>query len=128
MPRVLIVDDEPALREALRAGLELAGYEVHEAADGVEGLAKAAPLRPDLIVLDVRMPGPDGYAVCAALKASPATQGIPVIFLTGADDAGLHRRVREVGGTACLTKPFRLPELTALTTTVLGTARMEVST
>ncbi len=120
MPRVLIVDDEPALREALRAGLELAGYEVHEAADGAEGLAKAAPLHPDVIVLDVRMPGLDGYAVCAALKANPAAQRIPVIFLTGAEDVALHRRVREAGGTACLTKPFRLPELTALTKKVLG--------
>ncbi len=120
MPRVLIVDDEPALREALRAGLELAGYEVHEAADGAEGLAKATPLRPDMIVLDVRMPGLDGYGVCRRLKANPATQRIPVIFLTGADDAGLHRRVREAGGTACLPKPFRLPELTALTKKVLG--------
>ncbi len=125
MPRVLIVDDEPALREALRAGLELAGYEVHEASDGAEALAKAGPLYPDVIILDVRMPGLDGYAVCAALKANPATQRIPVIFLTGADDAGLHLRVREAGGTACLTKPFRLPELMALTTTVLDSARPE---
>ncbi len=121
MPRVLIVDDEPALREALRAGLELAGHEVHEATDGAEGLAKATPLRPDVIILDVRMPGLDGYAVCRRLKANPAMQRIPVIFLTGVDDAGLHCRVREAGGTACLTKPFGLPALTALIKQVLDT-------
>ncbi len=125
MPRVLIVDDAPALRNLLRAGLELAGYEVHEAADGAEGLEQAGLLRPDVIFLDVQMPGLDGYAVCAALKANPATQRIPVIFLTAADDVALHRRVREAGGAACLTKPFRLNVLTALAENVIDTARRE---
>jgi CheY-like chemotaxis protein len=127
MPRVLIVEDEPALRESLRAGLEMAGYEVHEASDGAEGLEKAEHLRPDVIFLDVRMPGLDGYAVCAGLKANPATQRIPVIFLTAVEDVALHRRVREAGGTACLTKPVHLTVLTALAKMVINNARREAA-
>ncbi len=125
MSRVLIIDDEPALRESLRTELEMAGYEVHEAPEGVGGLVQAARLLPDLIVLDVRMPGLDGYAVCTRLRANPATTGIPVIFLTGAEDEELSLRVREAGGTACLTKPFRPHVLTATVRWVLGNARQE---
>lgn len=114
MPRVLIVDDEPALRESLRAGLELAGYEVHEASDGAEGLEQAVRHLPDAIFLDIRMPGLSGYEVCTRLRANPATTRIPVVFLTAVDDEELSRQVRNAGGTACLIKPFRLPEVTAL--------------
>lgn len=114
MPRVLIVDDEPALRESLRAGLELAGYEVHEASDGAEGLEQAVRHLPDAIFLDIRMPGLSGYEVCTRLRANPATRRIPVVFLTAVDDEELSRHVRKAGGTACLIKPFRLPEITAL--------------
>ncbi len=120
---MLIVDDEALLREMLRAELELAGYEVHEAVDGLAGLEQAARLLPDVIFLDVLMPGLDGYAVCTRLKATPATQRIPVIFLTAVEDEALSLRVREVGGTACLTKPFRPAEVTALTQWLIANAR-----
>jgi CheY-like chemotaxis protein len=120
--RVLLVDDERALRESLGAWLKKAGYEVHEAADGCEGLEKARRLVPDLIFLDVRMPGVDGYEICQALKENPGTTRIPVVFLTAVDDPGLHRRACEAGGTACLTKPFRMEVVTALTHTVIENA------
>ncbi len=125
MPRILIIDDEPALRESLRAELELADYEVHEAAEGTVGLERAERLVPDVIILDIRLPGLDGYAVCSRLKTNPITTRIPVIFLTGVEDAELSHRVRAAGGTACLTKPFRLPQLTALVQWVIANARRE---
>ncbi len=125
MPRVLIIDDEAALTESLRAGLELAGYEVFEAADGLAGLERAERLVPDVILLDVRLPGLDGYAVCARLKSSLITGRIPVIFLTGMEDVDLSHRVRAAGGTACLTKPFRLDQLTALVQWIIANARRE---
>ncbi len=125
MACVLIVDDEALLRKMLRAELELAGYEVHEAADGVAGLEDAARLFPDVIFLDVRMPGLDGYEVCARLKANPATQRIPVIFLTAVEDEALSLRVRQVGGTACLTKPFRPTEVRALAQWFIANGRQK---
>ncbi len=117
--RVLIVDDEQSFREAVRAALEFAGYEVHEAGDGPEGLDKAAQLPPDVIFLDVRLPGMDGFEVCRGLKENPATKPVPVIFVTAVNDPALQSRVKAAGGTACLTKPFRLDTLTALAQTVI---------
>ncbi len=120
--RVLIVDDEASLREALRAALEIAGYEVQEAADGPEGLDKAEQMVPDVVFLDVRLPGIDGFEVCPALKENPATKRIPVIFVTAVNEPGLQTRVVEAGGIACLTKPFRIEALIALTQTIVENA------
>ncbi len=111
---VLIVDDEPGLRSAVREILQSAGYEPMEAADGTGGLAKAASLRPALILLDVRMPDLDGYEVCRQLKANPLTAPIPVVFLTAVEDSALNHRAFEAGAAACLTKPFRAEALLAV--------------
>ncbi len=121
--RVLVVDDEPSVRSCLRAALPAASYEIHEAVEGREALEKAERLVPDLIVLDVRLPGIDGFEVCRALKEHPATRRVPVIFVTAVEDTRLHRRMQEAGGTACLTKPFRLESLIALTHAVIENAR-----
>jgi len=82
MPRVLLVDDQKTPRVALSLILETAGYEVFAASSGEEGLRLAAELAPDVIVLDVHMPGMDGFEVVARLKSDPATEPSPVIFLT----------------------------------------------
>ncbi len=111
--RILIVDDEPDLRAGIREILEWSGYEPAEASDGTQGLAQAARLRPDLILLDVTLPGLDGYEVCRRLKANPTTRQIPVMFLTGGEGAEVHRRATEAGAVACLTKPFRLAAIVA---------------
>ncbi len=95
--RVLIVDDEALSRALLRDTLQAAGYEPLEASDGTEGLAKAASLRPDVILLDVLMPGLDGFEVCQRLKANPATTPIPVIFVTMVQDTTLNRRAYQAG-------------------------------
>ncbi len=75
--RLRIVEDETETRAGIRDLLKTAGYEPAEVTDGPDGLDKAEKLRPDLILLDVRMPGPDGYEVCQGLKANPETTHIP---------------------------------------------------
>jgi molybdopterin adenylyltransferase len=80
--RVLIADDDPDVRDAIRVNLEVAGYEVHLAGDGDEALRQARSLVPDLVLLDVVMPGPDGVEVCRELKADARTHDAMVIFLT----------------------------------------------
>ncbi len=94
--------------------LPLAGYEPVEASDGTEGLAKAERLRPDVILLDVLMPGLDGFEVCQGLKANPTTSPIPVIFVTVWQGEAVHRLASAMGAVACLTEPFRLVALQAV--------------
>jgi CheY-like chemotaxis protein len=123
--RVLIVDDEALSRAVLRVFLTTAGYEPSEAVDGTEGLAKARELRPDLILLDVRMPGLDGIEVCRGLKESPETAHIPVIFVTAVEDAALNRLAFQAGGDAWLTKPFRREALLAVIEATLASAERQ---
>jgi molybdopterin adenylyltransferase len=80
--RVLIADDDPDIRDAIRVNLEVAGYEVHTAGDGEEALRQAQALAPDLVLLDVVMPGADGVEVCRELKADARTRDAMVVFLT----------------------------------------------
>jgi CheY-like chemotaxis protein len=122
--RVLIVEDEVDTRAGLREILERAGYAPAEAADGPEGLAQAENLRPHAILLDVRMPGLDGYEVCRRLKANPTTKPIPVIFLTAVQDDTLNRLAYEAGAMACILKPFRLEALvTVIQAAIAGSER-----
>ncbi len=112
--RVLIVEDEAKLRTAMREVVDWFGYDTIEAADGTEGLAKAEALRPDLVLLDIEMPGLSGYEVCRRLKANPITCPIPVIFVTAWQGEAVHRLASAQGAVACLTKPFRLVALEAV--------------
>ncbi len=112
--RVLVVEDDAGTRKAMQQMLEGSGYVPAQAADGTEGLAQAEILHPDVILLDVKMPGLNGFEVCRRLKANPATAAIPVIFLTGFPDLTLNRLAYEAGGVACITKPFRLEALVAI--------------
>jgi CheY-like chemotaxis protein len=122
--RVLIIEDEPGTRAAIRECFERAGYLAAEAGDGLAGLAQAESWRPHAILLDVRMPGLDGYEVCRRLRANPVTKSIPVIVVTAVDDPALNRRAYESGATACILKPFRLEALlTIVQTAVAGAER-----
>jgi len=123
--RVLIVDDEADSRELIQEMLSTAGYESSEARDGTEGLAMGEALRPDIILLDVRMPGLDGYEVCRGLKENPQTKDIPVIFLTAVEDAALNRLAYQAGATACLAKPVPHETLLALIAAVLASAERQ---
>lgn len=106
MPRVLIVDDEAGIRELCRVNLALAGYEVIEASDGFEALDVARAHQPDMIFLDVLMPGMSGWEVLSALRADSALSSIPVIMLTALNSEDDQIRGWEGGVVEYLTKPF----------------------
>jgi DNA-binding response OmpR family regulator len=119
VPRVLIVDDEAAIRVLCRINLRLAGFETLEAADGDSGLALARSERPDVIVLDVMMPGRDGWEVADALASDASTSGIPVIFLSARTDEADRRRGFELGALDYVRKPFDPLELVSSVRDVL---------
>lgn len=103
-PRILVVDDQPMNIRILNMVLT-ADYQVLMATSGEQALLLSASQLPDLVLLDVVMPGMDGHEVCRWLKASPATQAIPVVFVTASDDPLEHQRCLAAGGVAVLTKP-----------------------
>jgi len=117
--RILVVDDDRLLRQMVRDLLEGTDFAVAEAVDGADGLAQAAACPPDLILLDLMMPGMDGYTVCQNLQAEPTTRGMPVIVLTASPDPNLNRHAYAAGAVACLTKPFRREALLAVVQTAL---------
>ncbi|HEX5003812.1 MAG TPA: type II/IV secretion system protein [Gemmatimonadales bacterium] len=120
---VLLVDDEDQLRRVMKDLLEREGYLIHEARDGVEALDQVDRVAPDIIVLDLNLPGLDGYGVLAKLRSRPTTQGIPVIVLTAKGDEDNEVRVFELGADDFLTKPFRARALSARLDAVLSRRR-----
>ena len=110
-PRILIVDDEPDLRSVLRFGLEAAGFEVSEAADGEQGLQMACDTLPDLIVLDLMLPRMDGYKVCRALKFDDRYRQIPVFILSARTGETDRRLALDLGADAYVTKPYDMKDL-----------------
>jgi cyclic di-GMP phosphodiesterase len=111
--RILLVDDEPAVRELLRVTLESAEVMVAEAGSVTEAQAEIDVEMPDLIVLDLRMPGVGGIELCVRLKSAAATRHIPIVLLTGADDEEA-RRAHDAGADALVRKPFSPLELLAV--------------
>ncbi len=116
---ILIVDDIPANVGALGGALELAGYRVLSALSGPAALKAAIKARPDLILLDVLMPGIDGIETCRRLKGEAATSEIPVIFVTANDETTSLVQGFEAGGIDYITKPFRIDEVLARVQTQL---------
>ena len=123
-PRLLLVDDEPTNLQVLRHVLQ-ADYRLLFATDGARALQVAREQLPQLILLDIMMPGMDGYAVCRALKADPATAGIPVIFITALNDSQDETAGFDVGGVDYLTKPVSPPVVRARVRTHLSLVRMD---
>ena len=121
--KVLLVDDEDSLRKVMRDLLERDGYLVTEARDGVQALDQVDRVGPDIIVLDLNLPGLDGYGVLSHLRSRPATANIPVIVLTAKGDEDNELRVFELGADDFLTKPFRARALSARLEAVLGRRR-----
>lgn len=110
---ILIVDDDEDLRILARKALTKAGHRVIEAEGGAEGLRMVEEQRPDLIVLDLLMPAPDGFEVLRALRSSEATRLLPVVVLTAHGDEEGARRSFELGATDFVAKPFTPPQLDA---------------
>src|SRR5882762_6936206 len=121
--KVLLVDDEDSLRKVMKDLLERDGYVVTEARDGVQALDQVDRVGPDIIVLDLNLPGLDGYGVLSHLRSRPATANIPVIVLTAKGDEDNEVRVFELGADDFLTKPFRARALSARLEAVLGRRR-----
>ena len=120
--RLLIVDDEEEIRNNLRE-LFAPDYEVHEAVDGLDALEKARALKPDLMLLDLRLPRMDGYQVCQRLKGDPTTAQIPVIMVTALIETPQKVRGIEYGADDYVTKPFDLEEIAARVKMVLRRVR-----
>jgi response regulator RpfG family c-di-GMP phosphodiesterase len=117
--KILLVDDEPALRELLRATFEGADVTVDEAASGAEAEARVRRRRPDVIVLDLRMPGMSGAELSERLKADERTRTIPIVLLTGADPEEA-RRAQRAGAQALVRKPFSPLDLLTVVERVAG--------
>jgi DNA-binding response OmpR family regulator len=120
--RVLIADDEPNIVASLEFLMEQAGYEVKVAANGQEALELAASFRPDLVLLDVMMPGKNGYEVCQSIKSDPATRAVKVIMLSAKGRDIEVAKGLELGADAYVTKPFATRDLVAQIRDMLGGA------
>ena len=114
MMRVLVIDDEAPIRLLCRVNLEAEGMAVLEAGDGPSGLEAARAEHPDLILLDVMMPGLDGWGVAEALLEDDETEEIPIIFLTARAEFRDRARGLDIGGVDYITKPFNPVELAPL--------------
>ena len=119
--KVLIVDDEPDIRRIAKLGLSRVGkMDVVEATNGTEALARAKEDLPDVVLLDVMMPGLDGPSTLARLREDPATSAIPVVFLTAKAIASEVDRLKSLGAAGVLTKPFDPMTLARELRAVLG--------
>ncbi|HUZ81519.1 MAG TPA: response regulator [Gaiellaceae bacterium] len=112
--RVLVIDDEPPIRLLCRVNLEAEGMQVFEASDGPSGLEKARAEIPDVILLDVMMPGLDGWRVAEELLDDQRTESIPIVFLTARAELRDRARGIDLGGVDYVTKPFNPVELAPL--------------
>jgi len=118
--RVLVVDDEQVIRQFVRTGLRYEGFEVHEAVDGREALTMAANLKPDVVVLDLMMPGLDGHEVCRRLRGR---SDLGIIMLTAKDELADRVQGLDMGADDYLVKPFHFEELLSRIRSVLRRLR-----
>lgn len=121
---VLVVEDEPDVVDLLRYNLNRAGFNVLIANNGIDGLSLARKNQPNVIVLDIMMPGMDGRTVCRTLKGDPMTQQLPVIMLTAKTDVGDRIQGLELGADDYVTKPFSPRELVLRVEALLRRIRM----
>ncbi len=119
--RVLVVEDEPALRDTLEWNLVREGYQVQTAADGIAGLQRAREWKPDLLILDLMLPGMDGLEVCRQLRKDSA---LPILMLTARESETDRVVGLEMGADDYLTKPFHMRELLARVKAQLRRARL----
>lgn len=106
--RILVVDDNEDCRKALRAFLEASGYEVHEASDGEEAVSRAGSVRPDLILIDLMMPGVDGLEATRRIRELPGLGDVRIVAISAME--GAHEVSQSVGVDACVVKPLDMRE------------------
>jgi putative two-component system response regulator len=119
MAQILIVEDDPMQALIVRMITEQLGHTGRIAEHGAAALAMCAVERPDLVLLDIKLPGLDGYAVCRHLKQQENTRRTPVVMLTASTDPGLNRRAYEVGAAACILKPATLANIRGILNVLL---------
>jgi len=117
--KILVIDDDEKARRLIQVILASKGYAVIMAESGLEGIELAIRERPHVIILDVMMPGMDGFEVCERLKGDGRTKETPVIMLTATYDLELNRKAFERGAAMCLTKPYRGDALVSAVETTL---------
>ncbi|HTP07348.1 MAG TPA: response regulator [Anaerolineae bacterium] len=110
-PRILIADDDDGLRHLLRLVLSREGFEVIEAVDGSEALARVYDSDPSLLLLDVMMPGVDGFDVCRKLRSDQRTHRLPIVFVSAIDDIKQRNEALKLGADDCIKKPIGPREL-----------------
>src|SRR2546423_10568970 len=118
--RILVADADPVIVRLLQVNFKLEGYDVETAAHGEEAIQKARDVHPELILLDVMMPGLDGWEVCRRLKEDDGTAGIPVIFLSARAQEEDRKRGLELGVVEYVTKPFDPGDLVGLVARILA--------
>jgi CheY-like chemotaxis protein len=111
MAKIVFCEDDPMIQKLIKAAMRDTGHEVHMAVDGEEGLALIRRVRPDLVFSDVSMPKIDGYQLGDALKASPETAHIPLVFVTASVQRAQIAEAERHGGAGVLPKPFTMAEL-----------------
>ena len=112
-PLMLIIDDERGILDFIQLGMRKEGFRIELAQDGPTGLSKARTLIPDIVILDIMLPGVDGFNICRQLRESPATADIPIIMLTAKDDVSDRVKGLSMGADDYLPKPFDFSELLA---------------
>ncbi len=120
--KVLIVDDSPTIRGFAKIFLKALDVEVAEAEEGLQALEQVRAGAPDVIIVDINMPGMDGLAFTRELRADPKIASIPVVLLTGDRSEQIRQKGRDAGATEFLGKPIKGPELQALVKRFLGLA------
>lgn len=122
--KVLVVDDDPGIRDVLQSILETDGVEVLTASDGEEGLQKAVETNPDLILLDIGMPKVDGLTFCMAVQSMAITRRIPIIVITGQTNSKKARTCVKAGADDFLVKPLQIDELLACVEAMFRTSHI----
>jgi diguanylate cyclase (GGDEF)-like protein len=121
--RILVAEDDPDVSRYVEVSLGVEGFEIHRATDGLTAVAKAIEIQPDLVVLDIGMPGLDGMSVCAELRRDPRTSAVPIIMLTARVQQSEKVRGLDAGADDYVTKPFDPAELVARIQAALRRAR-----
>lgn len=117
---ILCVDDSASIRQMVKLTLSGAGYQIIQAGDGAEGLAKARETTVNLVVTDLNMPVMNGLGLIRELRKLPAYKGVPIIFLTTESDPAIKQEAKTAGATGWITKPFQQEQLIGVVRKVIG--------